>query len=215
MKHLGILGAGGHARSMSSLFENNNELVLSGFFDDNPTAKLSGVKNLGLTNRITEVSEKLDGLILALGNNHKRKKLYGQLKDVIDIPTISHFTSYISVSAKIGNANQILPRVVVNPYSETGDNCILNTNVTIEHDVSIGNHVNISPNTTILGAATIGDCVFIGSGSVIREGVSVKENTVIGMGSIITKDVGSNLLVYGNPGKVIRTITSDYQYFST
>lgn len=52
----------------------------------------------------------------------------------------------------------------------------------------IGNNVNIGSNSCIIGHVTIGD------------------NVIIGADSIVVKDVPSNVVVAGNPSKIIRHI---------
>lgn len=53
---------------------------------------------------------------------------------------------------------------------------------------------------------TIGDNAWIGGGAIINPGVTIGDNVVIGSGSVITKDVPDNVVVAGNPAKVIKQI---------
>ncbi|MBE1443565.1 MULTISPECIES: sugar O-acetyltransferase [unclassified Paenibacillus] len=53
---------------------------------------------------------------------------------------------------------------------------------------------------------TIGNNVWIGGRAVINPGVTIGDNVVIASGAIVTKDVPSNVVVGGNPAKVIKTI---------
>jgi len=53
---------------------------------------------------------------------------------------------------------------------------------------------------------TIGNNVWIGGGSIILPGVSIGDNVTIGAGSVVTKSIRSNVLAYGNPCKIIRTV---------
>ncbi|RKQ34725.1 sugar O-acetyltransferase [Oceanobacillus halophilus] len=52
----------------------------------------------------------------------------------------------------------------------------------------------------------IGDNVWIGGSSVINPGVTVGDNVVIASGSVVTKDVPDNVVVGGNPAKIIKEI---------
>jgi maltose O-acetyltransferase len=51
---------------------------------------------------------------------------------------------------------------------------------------------------------TIGDSVWIGGRAVINPGVTIGDNVVIGAGSVVVKDIPSNVVVAGNPAKIIR-----------
>ncbi|WP_377124240.1 DapH/DapD/GlmU-related protein [Pseudoalteromonas fenneropenaei] len=53
---------------------------------------------------------------------------------------------------------------------------------------------------------TIGNKVFVGWGSIIMPGVTIGDNVVIGAGSVVTRDVPSNVVVAGNPARIIKTI---------
>lgn len=48
--------------------------------------------------------------------------------------------------------------------------------------------------------------VFIGDNVTILKGVTVGENSVVGNGSVVTKSVPSNVVVAGNPAKIIKEI---------
>ena len=50
----------------------------------------------------------------------------------------------------------------------------------------------------------IGNNVWIGHGAILIYGVTIEDGAVIAAGSIVTKDVKSNMVVGGNPAKLIR-----------
>lgn len=56
---------------------------------------------------------------------------------------------------------------------------------------TIGNNVTVGANVIIIGAITIGD------------------NVIIGAGSVVVKDVPSNVVVAGNPAKIIRSLQDE------
>ena len=53
---------------------------------------------------------------------------------------------------------------------------------------------------------TIGDNVWIGGRAVINPGVTIGDNVVIASGAVVTKDVPDNVVVGGNPAKIIKKI---------
>ena len=55
---------------------------------------------------------------------------------------------------------------------------------------------------------TIGDNVWIGGGSIINPGVTLGNNVVVGSGSVVTKSFGDNVVIAGNPARVIRELAS-------
>lgn len=46
----------------------------------------------------------------------------------------------------------------------------------------------------------------IGSNATILGGITIGENSIIGAGAVVTKDVPSNVIVAGNPAKIIKKI---------
>jgi UDP-2-acetamido-3-amino-2,3-dideoxy-glucuronate N-acetyltransferase len=48
----------------------------------------------------------------------------------------------------------------------------------------------------------------IGSGSTILANVVVGENAIVGAGSVVTRNVPANVIVVGNPAKILRSVHS-------
>jgi maltose O-acetyltransferase len=54
----------------------------------------------------------------------------------------------------------------------------------------------------------IGDDVWIGGGAIVLAGVTIGDRSVIGAGSVVTKDVPSDVVVVGNPAKIVRRLAA-------
>ena len=104
-----------------------------------------------------------------------------------------------------------------------GQRCSINYGVFIlgQCNIEIGNDVTLSAKCMLLdsgldlssnerlhtkGFIILKDGVWIGAGAVILSNVIVGKNSVVGAGSVVTKDVPDNVIVAGNPAKVIRSL---------
>nr|WP_228266430.1 sugar O-acetyltransferase [Ornithinimicrobium ciconiae] len=56
---------------------------------------------------------------------------------------------------------------------------------------------------------TIGDNVWIGGGAIVLPGVTIGDNSVVGAGSVVTKDVPANVVLVGNPARVVRQLDAE------
>ena len=90
--------------------------------------------------------------------------------------------------------------------------------------IKIGNNCMLAPGVHIYTAAhplnskerisgiefgkpvTIGNNVWIGGRAIINPGITIGNNVVVGSGSVVTKNVPDNVLVVGNPAKIIKSL---------
>lgn len=95
------------------------------------------------------------------------------------------------------------------PYLITvGNNCQL-TNCKINTHGG-GNVVrDIYPDFDVFGKVKIGNWVYIGMDTLIMPGVTIGDHVLIAAGSVVTKSVPSNVVIGGNPAKIISTL-DDY-----
>jgi sugar O-acyltransferase (sialic acid O-acetyltransferase NeuD family) len=194
MKKIILIGGGGHCTSCIDVIENENKYKIIGIIDKK--------KNTSLHYKFfteTHLNKKLiknNYAFVTVGQikNYKvRVKLFNKIKDLgFKIPTIISPLSYISKHAIIGKGTIVMHGAIVNAGAKIGDNCIINTNSLIEHDVMIGDNTHVSTEATINGGAVIGNKVFIGSRSIIKDNISVGDCSIVGASLYIKKNLKKN-----------------------
>ncbi|QSX23877.1 sugar O-acetyltransferase [Priestia megaterium] len=87
-----------------------------------------------------------------------------------------------------------------------GDNCMLAPGVQIYTATHPLHPTERNSGKEYAKTITFGNNVWIGGSAVINPGVTVGDNVVIASGSVVTKDVPNNVVVGGNPAKIIKKI---------
>jgi len=83
--------------------------------------------------------------------------------------------------------------------------CKIGSLSNIGHNTEIGEQCILTTQCVVGGSSILGNKVFMGINAITRNKIRIGNNVNIGMGSVITKDIPDNVVVYGNPAKVIRT----------
>lgn len=60
------------------------------------------------------------------------------------------------------------------------------------------------------GETIIGNNVFIGMNSIILMGTHIGDNVIVGAGSVVSGNIPDNVVIAGNPARIIRTLDEHY-----
>ena len=87
-----------------------------------------------------------------------------------------------------------------------GDRCTITYGcIILSHDRS---KKRINSKDKGKGTVRLGNDVFIGVNSVILRDVTIGDYSIVGAGSVVTKDVPPNVVVAGNPARIIKKLSS-------
>lgn len=90
-----------------------------------------------------------------------------------------------------------------------GNNCQITEGCRIFTHGGAGAVRAIFPKFDCFGKVTIGNYVYLGTNTLIMPGVSIGNNVICAAGSVVTKSIPSNVVVGGNPARIICSI-DDY-----
>jgi acetyltransferase-like isoleucine patch superfamily enzyme len=110
----------------------------------------------------------------------------------------------------IGDYALITPgvRISASDSIEIGDNCMIASGVYITDSDWHGIYDRIERNTGPR-PIRIGNNVWIGDQAIVLKGVSIGDNSIVGAGAVVTHDVPANVVVAGNPARIVKQLDPD------
>lgn len=198
-----LLGASGHAKVIIDSLKASG-IKISGLFDDNP--KVKELLEYNVYGPFDPIRLGDEELIISVGLNHIRKKIVDKLPGEIRYGNAIHPSAIISEHASLGEGTVVMQGAVIQSCVSIGKHCIINTTASVDHDCLLEDYVHISPNATLCGAVKVGEGSQVGAGAVVIPGIKIGKWSLVAAGAVVMKDVPDNVLVLGNPARVVKRI---------
>jgi len=205
-----IYGASGHGKVVKDVIKREGKYDLLGFIDDNSDLKADDnacAPIIGNFRSLEQGYVETDKIILAIGKNRGREKLYNKITELrtnFDYITAIHPSAEIAESVDIGSGTVIMANATVNSDTKIGSHAIVNTGATIDHDCIVGNFAHISPGVNLAGNVEVGELSHLGIGTSVVQGVKIGRDSVIGAGAAVVDNVPDGVVAVGVPAQVKR-----------
>lgn len=212
-----IWGAGSTALIVADMVRLRDEYEIAGFLDsvnpDRARTTFCGASVLG-------GEEQLDDL-LRQGINHVicaitigRVRL--QLADLarakgFRLASAIHPQAIIAAGVPIGAGTIIMAGAVVMPGSRLGENVVISTCASVDHECDIADGAWINVAAHLGGRVIVEQAATVEIGAIIAGNVRLGADSVVGGGSLVLEDVPSGVLAYGSPAKVIRKLAGHHR----
>lgn len=206
-----VLGAGGHAKVLIDTLLACSVKVIG--FTDPDSGKsektIMGLQWLGDDDLILEYppsSIYLVNGVGSVGSTSHRRQIYDKFKYMgYAFASVIHPSVIIASGVRLSEGVQIMAGATIQVDSHIGQNTIINTRASVDHDCIIGSHVHLAPGVTLSGGVQVDDGVHIGSGATVIQGMRIGQNSIIGAGSLIIKNVPEGAMAVGVPARVMKT----------
>jgi sugar O-acyltransferase (sialic acid O-acetyltransferase NeuD family) len=200
---LGIIGCGGHARSVADVALANGVQALT-FVDERarPDERIYGFPVI-TPDMLPGFRDAPDAFIVGLGDNGARAAWYERLASLRAAPaaTIVAADVHVGRDARIGAAVFVGCSAHIGPSARIGANVIINTRAIVEHESVVGAHSHVAVNAVMLGRTRIGERVLLGAGAVVLDGVCVTSDVTIGAGAVVASDIDAPGTYVGVPAR--------------
>jgi UDP-perosamine 4-acetyltransferase len=206
-----VLGGGGHSKVLIDSLRFIDDIEIKGILDVNSALRgkyILGVPVMGgedevLTKYPPDTVKLVNG-IGSTGSTDMRKNIFHKFKtEGYHFLSVIHPTAYIGEDVVLGEGVQLMAGSIVQPSCRIGDNVIINTRASVDHDSHINHHAHIAPGAICCGNVTIGTGTHVGCGAVIREGIRINENCIIAAGAVVIHNIINRCKVAGVPAKIM------------
>lgn len=120
--------------------------------------------------------------------------------------TLVHPTASISSRSTIGDGTIIFQHASITAGVRVGQLVTMLGGCRLNHDDVVGDFATFANNVAIAGSVTVGADAYLGIGSTVIGGVRVGDGSIVGAGSTVVHEVPANVIVVGNPARLLREL---------
>lgn len=206
-----VLGSGGNAKVVLDVLLLLQKNVLGLTTEDRSMIDTTycGFPVLGSDEVLARYSPSEIRLVNALGSvksMKERKMLFEKFKALgFHFEQVVHPMAVVARDTFLGEGAQVMAGAVIQPGSRIGDNTIINTRASVDHDCGIGRHAHIAPGCTLSGGVIVGDETHVGAGATVVQGIKIGTRCLVAAGAVVIRDIDDGHRVAGVPARRMRS----------
>lgn len=198
-----LLGAGGMARELFSLFKWKNPERPIILVDD--VTEVQSVQVLDMSVDVVKdwvFPAGFKHFVVAVGDPRQKVVFVEKAlaKGLHSAPFQVGLNPLISPDAVLGRGGTGMS-LVLETKVQVRDYVSIHGMCAIGHDTILHDYVTLGPRVSLLGGCEVGRGAVLGAHAVVREGTKIGEGAVVGMGAAVVKDVPPFTRVLGVPAK--------------
>jgi sugar O-acyltransferase (sialic acid O-acetyltransferase NeuD family) len=205
-----IFGASGHAKVVIDVLERQGVYEVVCLVDDDLELMgetFFGYDVIGGKAELLAMGERPSGVIVAIGSNLARTQVAQWLVgNEFELISSVHPSVQLGRGVCVGSGSIFMANAVANSATRIGNNVIINTSSSIDHDCIIEDGVHVAPGATLCGSVRVGARSFIGAGATVAPNLTIGENVTVGAGATVVQDVPDGVTVVGTPAKAMNPI---------
>jgi sugar O-acyltransferase (sialic acid O-acetyltransferase NeuD family) len=191
-----IFGGGGHARVIASFLTVTPVFVVQERDGENTLSENEYFRELPAGD-----------VYIGIGSNAVRELCASRLRAVqANMPPCIAPNAFVARDAEIESGAVICAGAVVGSRARIGRDTIINTLSSVDHDCVLGALSQVTAGVTFGGAVKTGVNCFFGIKSSVIPNKIIGDNVQIMAGSLIVSDVESNVMMGGNPGRLVKRL---------
>lgn len=200
-KTLVMLGAGGHAKVLLSILQQQGRTVAAVCAPQQPDSALfDTIGYLASDDEVLKFSPQQVMLVNGIGalpGQTLRRSLYEHFSALgFQFASVIADSAIIANSALLGPGVQVLPGAIINADAQLSANVLINSGAIIEHDCVVKAHSVVSPGAVLCGGVSCDERSYIGAGATVIQGLTIGKNVLVGAGSTVVCNLLDNQRIY-------------------
>lgn len=209
-----VVGAGGFGRETLDVLEAINRQSsqspygIQGVVDDSPSDHdleillKRGIKYLGSTGDLMNLSHRDFRYLIAIGNPEHRKSIDQKLRAAGFLATSAiHPTVVVGSNLQMEAGVVICAGVQISTNVSLGEHVHINPGAIIGHDVQLADYVSVNPGAIVSGHVLAKSRTLLGAGAIVLQSLTIGEGALVGAGAVVVKHVPDGAVVKGVPAR--------------